>query len=284
MKTSIRSISLGTVLLLAAGGAAVPARADVWTGEPSANCIPAAADYNGDGATDLALFCDGAWHFYNPDGTYLKGIWTGGVAGDIPVPADYNGDGIDDVAVYRGGAWLFFDYATGAATTSVWTGSGPGSIPLPMDYNGDGKADFTAYLGGAWHFFNADGSYNKGVWTGGAIGDVPVPGDYDGDGTDDIVVFRRDDSLTGGGAWLFYSFSTGALTKGVFTGATSFNGDPLQPAPMDVNGDGKLEFTILAGGPWHFYNDDGTYRAGAWTGGVAGDQPVSRRLLTAGHP
>jgi subtilisin family serine protease len=243
----------------------------IWTG-PGSPCIPAPADYDGDGRIDLAQLCGGAWHFYNHDGTYLKGIWTGGVAGDIPVPADYDGDGKADVVIYRNGAWLFFDYATGAPTTGVWTGPGPGTIPVPGDFDGDGRADFSVYQNGAWHFYNHDGTYLKGIWTGGAAGDVPVPGDFDGVGHDEVVVFR-------GGAWLFYNFATAAPDHGVWTGAASYLGRPLQPAPLDLDGDGRLDFTVYAGGPWHFFNRDGSYLFGVWTGGVAGDKPISRRQL-----
>jgi hypothetical protein len=243
-----------------------------WTGASSSSCIPAPADYDGDGKVDLSLKCGGAWHFYNADGSYRKGIWTGGVAGDLPVPADYDGDGKADVVVFRGGAWLFFDYATGEYTGGVWTGPGYGTVPLPMDYDGDGRADFTVYQNGAWHFYNHDGTYFKGIWTGGVAGDIPVPGNYHGGGRDEVVVFR-------GGAWLFFNLDTASYTGGVWTGATPYGGQPLQPAPLDLDGDGTLEFTIYAGGPWHFYNDDGSYLRGVWTGGVADDKPISRRQL-----
>ena len=193
----------------------------------------------------------------------VKGIWTGGVAGDVPVPADYNGDGDADVVIFRGGAWLFFDYATGVYTGGVWTGPGPAG-PVPMDYDGDGRADFTVYDQGAWHFFNRDGTYLKGIWTGGVAGDKPVPGDYDGVGRDEPVIFR-------GGAWLFFDFATGANYRGVWTGATG----TLTPVPMDYDGDHTTDFTVYAGGAWHFYNDDGSYLKGIWTGGVAGDIPAS---------
>jgi hypothetical protein len=218
----------------------------------------------------MSLLCNGAWHFYNDNGTYLKGIWTGGVPGDLPVPADYDGDGDTDVAVFRGGAWLFFDYATGIMTSSVWTGTT--GTPVPLDYDGDGRAELSVYAGGPWHFYNDDGTYLKGIWTGGVSGDVPVPGDYDGNGTDEVVVFR-------GGAWLFFNFQTGVNDHGVWTGAAVYQGKPFQPAPLDLDGDGSLEFTIYTGGPWHLYRDDGTYLRGVWTGGVAGDRPISRRQL-----
>ncbi len=242
----------------------------VWTGQSSAQCIPAPGDYDGDGVVDLSMLCSGAWHFFNPDGTYRKGIWTGGLPGDRPAPADYDGDGADEVVVFSDGAWRFYDYQTGALTNAVWTGPGSGSVAVPMDHDGDGRAELSAYSAGAWHFFNENGSYLKGVWTGGVPGDVPVPGDYDGDGIEQVVIYRN-------GAWLFFDFDSGAYVRGVWTGATSFNGEPLQPAPLDRDGDGALEFGVLAGGPWHFYQSDGAYESGIWTGGVAGDQAISRR-------
>ena len=248
----------------------------VWTGS-GPGCTPVAMDYDGDGMADFTQFCNGAWHFYNFDGSYLKGIWTGGVAGDLPVPADYDGDGKSDVVVYRGGAWLFFNFTTGAfdAAKSTWTGGGGGCIPAPMDYDGDGTADFTQLCNGAWHFYNDNGSYNKGIWTGGVAGDLPVPADYDGNGTDDVVVFR-------GGAWLFFDFATGAFdgTKSTWTGAPAhFTGGTSLPAPLDYDGDGKADFSVYSGGPWHFYNSNGTYNKGVSTAGVAGDRALSRRLL-----
>lgn len=102
-----------------------------------------------------------------------------------------------------------------------------------------------------------------------------VPADFDGDGTEDVVVFR-------GGAWLFYDFATGALLSGqsVWRGAPAhFTGGTSLPAPLDYDGDGDVDFTIFSGGPWHLYNDDGSYKTGIWTGGVAADQAISRRLL-----
>jgi len=257
-------------LMVWALGAAA-ARADVWTGEPSSTCIPAPADYDGDGDTDMSLKCGGAWHFYNDNGTYLKGIWTGGVPGDLPVPADYDGDGDADVAVFRSGAWLFFDYNSGASTGGVWTGSA--GTPLPLDYDGDRRADLSVYAGGPWHFYNDNGTYLKGIWTGGVAGDIPVPGDYNGDGIDEVVVFR-------GGAWLFYNLQSGVNDRGVWTGASAQPGRKLEPAPLDLDGDGSLEFTVYGGGPWHFFNDNGTYLRGVWTGGVIGDQPMSRKQHT----
>jgi len=194
--------------------------------------------------------------------------------------ADFNGDGTSDVVINRpvvgaGSTWLFHDFTSGVYTNGVWTGATGACIPAPMDYDGDGTANFTQLCGGAWHFYNADGSHNKGIWTGGVPGDVPAPADYNGDGTDDVVVFRH-------GAWLFYDFATGNWlpASSVWTGKPPhWTGGTSVPAPMDYDGDGTADFTVFSGGPWHFFNDNGSYKKGIWTGGVAGDQAISRRLL-----
>jgi hypothetical protein len=153
----------------------------VWTGAPGASPRPYAGDFDGDGKADFSIYSSGAWHFYNPNGSYTKGIWIGAVAGDIPVAGDYDGDGIDDVVVWRSGAWLWFDYATGNydAAKSVWTGApahftGGTVLPAPIDTNGDGKLDRAVWSGGPWHFFNPNGSYLKGIWCGGVAGERPI--------------------------------------------------------------------------------------------------------------
>lgn len=251
------------------GAAALPS---IQTGPPDPSCIPAPADYDGDGKVDLSQKCGGAWHFYNADGSYAKGIWTGGGAGELPVPADYDGDGDADVVVFRAGAWQFYDSASGAAARSVWTGPGAGSHPIPMDYDGDGNADFSVYQKGAWTLFKDDGTPYRGIWTGGTEGDVPVPGNYHGLGREEVVIFR-------GGAWMFYDLDTQANTGGVWTGAAPSPGRPRQPAPLDLDGDGTLELTVYTGNAWSFFNDDGTLLKVVPIDGKPGDQPISRRQL-----
>jgi hypothetical protein len=250
----------------------------IFTGQPQAPCTPAPGDYNGDGKVEFAELCsDGKWYFFSPSGAGVNTIpITGWTAGDVPVPADYDGDGKDDVVVYRAGAWITFDPITTLQTGAVFTGApGASPVPYPGDFDGDGKADLSIYSGGAWHFYNPDGSYRKGIWTGSIAGDVPVAGDYDGDGTDDVVVWRA-------GAWLWFDYAAGTYNAGksVFTGSPAhFTGGTTLPAPIDVDGDGKLEYAVWSGGPWHFYTDAGTYDRGVWCGAVAGDRAVSRRPL-----
>jgi phage baseplate assembly protein gpV len=251
----------------------------VFTGQPG-NCIPAPADYDGDGHADLVQFCADRFHFYDLAGDLTKTIVTGGDGTDLPVPADYDGDGRADLTVFRHGAWLSFDTASGAFVHGVWTGEpvpfvGPRSVPVAADFDGDGRADFSVYAGGAWHFYNPDGSYRRGIWTGAVAGDLAVPGDHDGDGIADVVVWRA-------GAWIWFDRDTGLYdaARSVWTGAPPnfVPGTPL-PAPLDVDGDGRLDLAVYSGGPWHFFQRDGAYAGGVWCGAISGDRPISARQL-----
>jgi len=83
--------------------------------------VPVAADYDGDGEADIAVFrpSDGVWYVQGGTAT----AW--GANGDIPVPADYDGDGRADIAVFRPaqGVW----YVHGGATVAWGT---RGDLPV----------------------------------------------------------------------------------------------------------------------------------------------------------
>jgi hypothetical protein len=106
------------------------------------------ADYDGDGATDVAVYrnATGEWFVaYSSGGLGYTG-WGAPWLGDIPVPGDYDGDSIADVAVYRRStAGWFIRRASGDETWYSWGGGS--DLPVPGDYDGDGVTDVAIYRG-----------------------------------------------------------------------------------------------------------------------------------------
>ena len=137
-----------------------------------------AADYDGDGKTDLAVFRPASSQWWINRSSSGVAAFQFGTAGDKPVPADYTGDGKTDVAIWRpsNGNWLilrsenasFYGFPFGAA----------GDIPAPGDYDGDGKADAAVFRpsNSTW-FLNRTTSGNTAVQFG-AGGDKPLPASF----------------------------------------------------------------------------------------------------------
>jgi len=134
-------------------------------------------DYNGDGASDIAVFRPdtGLWGVRGLGSMYY------GRSGDIPASGDYNGDGYTDVAIFRPGTrlWSIMDI------TRVYYGASS-DIPVPADYDEDGICDIAIFRpsSGLWAVRDFTRTYY------GTSGDVPVPADYNGSGDINITVFR----------------------------------------------------------------------------------------------
>ncbi|TCC88569.1 hypothetical protein EZ428_18180 [Pedobacter frigiditerrae] len=186
------------------------------------NSIPVAADYNGDGKTDLATYNDGLWAIKDGRTDTL------GQAGDVPIPADYDGNGTIDVATFNPVTKTFQVKQLYSKKLITVNDVDFGDIAIPFDFNGDGKADFATFnsLTSVWKI---NGLTTKVF---GQKGDIPVPGDYKGQGKSIPSVFRMNKRLNTN-TW---------LVEGMKPIVIGQNGDI--PAPGDYNGDGKTDLAV----------------------------------------
>jgi len=174
---------------------------------------PVAADYDGDGFSDVAVYRNGEWFIQRSSDGGTIDVWWGCVScGDIPVPADYDGDGRADIAVYRSttGQWFILRSSDGGLTQVNWGCGSCGDIPVPAKYDGDGKADIAVYRQSTGQWFilrSSDGGVTQPYWGCVSCGDLPVPADFDGDHRADIAVYRPST-----GEWFILRSSDGGLT------------------------------------------------------------------------
>jgi hypothetical protein len=176
---------------------------------------PVPADYDGDGAFDIAVFANASarWHllFSRGDFDRAKADIAGnslygesiqwGLAGDCLLPDDYNGDGCADLAVVRpekAGAesslhwWIRFMPCRGQSLTrdERFSHGQSGDIPVPADYDGNGSVDIGVYRPseGVWYFRTETGEVKREKWS--IAEGEPLVGDYDGDGLTDLAFYH----------------------------------------------------------------------------------------------
>ena len=244
-----------------------------------------AADFDGDGKTDLSVFrfSTGIWYSVNSFNNQFSAT-PFGFSTDKPAPADYDGDGKTDVAVFRSGIWYILRSSNNSLLT-LQIGAG-GDIPVPGDYDGDGKADAAVYSAGTWRILNSsnnttrteqfglptdkpvignfDGDnkqdlavYRDGIWylqrsaagfaavNFGTSGDKVAAGDYDADGITDFAVYRPSN-----GTWYVQRSKFG------FT-AAQFGLASDVPVPADYDGDGSTDFAVYRSGTWYILKTTG---------------------------
>lgn len=157
-----------------------------------------AADFNGDGKTDLAAFTGGrqGWEVSLSTGnSFTNSLWNGPwAAKNNAFVGDFNGDGMADFASYAdatNGIWAI-NLSTGTGFIQYgWAGhKGSERNNIVGDFNGDGLTDLAGYAGnGTWHVSMSTGSSFSSpyYWQGHAGGTSNnVIGDFNGDGLTDL--------------------------------------------------------------------------------------------------
>lgn len=206
----------------------------------------ALCDYDGDSASDLAVFSEstGEWYITGLEGEAILFGAAWGSSGFCAVPGDYNGDGTNDLAVYNSSSGLWFIGSLDAQIIlQAFPWGGPNMQPVPGDYDGDGRYDLAVHDldSGGWYVVAATGAMIAAPEFWGGRGMTPVPGDYDGDGIADLAVWHD-------GFWYVRSMD-GRLLAWAFP----WGGRDMTPVPGDYDGDGACDFAVYheASGAWY---------------------------------
>jgi hypothetical protein len=236
--------------------------------------IPLAADFNGDGTMDIAIYrpAEGAWD--------IMRIYWGGQPGDIPVAGDFDGDGKADIAIYRpsDGTWnIRYSGDYNAVKTETFQWGIPGDIPIVADFDGDGKADLAVFRpsNGTWYIRYSSSHYSYSDWQSfqwGLPGDIPIAADFDGDGKADLVVFRPSN-----GTW-YVRYSSSNYS---YADWQSFQWGLPGDIPMaaDFDGDGKADLVVWrpSEATWYIRYSSNNYSYDTWRQvqwGLPGDIPL----------
>jgi len=156
----------------------------------------AAADYDGDGAFDIAVYRGGVWYIIESSTGNVRYEYFG-QSGDVPAPNDFDKDGKADLAVSRSEngqrVWYvrrstdgsFFSLPWGLSTDAFFTGR--------SDWDGDGVQDISVIRsesGQRVFYIRRSSDAQLQVIRWGLSSDVVKLGDYDGDGKTDAAVTR----------------------------------------------------------------------------------------------
>ncbi|MCY7345994.1 MAG: FG-GAP-like repeat-containing protein [Pyrinomonadaceae bacterium] len=159
----------------------------------------AAADYDGDGRADIAVFRAGVWYIIESStGAFRSERF--GQSGDVPAPNDYDRDGKADLAVAHSEngkrVWYVQRTSDGQFYAVQWGLSSDAFFTGRTDFDGDGAADMLVIRnenGQRVFYIRRSFDSQLQVIRWGLSSDLPKLGDYDGDGKTDAAVTRTID-------------------------------------------------------------------------------------------
>ncbi len=160
----------------------------------TANDIPVAGDWNGDGVDTIGIYRNGTFFLRNSNTSGFADLqFPFGAPGDIPIVGDWDGDGVDTVGVVRGNT-VFLRNSNSAGNADIQFNYGLSTDTFIVgDWDGDGIDTIGCYrrTNGFVYIRNlnttgiADFEFFYGL-----ASDRPVVGDWNGDGIDTIGIVR----------------------------------------------------------------------------------------------
>jgi len=228
----------------------------------SADSLPLAGDFDGDGRDEVAAFDSGEWSISTDYGS-TAAYYLFGDGNSVPVPADYDGDGTVDLGVYQryahplgaymAGQWYRYSLTRGYLGTVVW--GNLGYSPAPADYDGDGLADMAVYdpVTGLWYVYYSSpvsrGSLRSSFVWGNSSSDF-LAGDANGSLVDEFIVYNHATILPSQADW----YVTSAANAGALAlTPANFGDNSYSPVIGDFDADGINDYTVYRDGQWYVW-------------------------------